>query len=178
MSPDLERIIPPSKYFLLKGGGFKKMIPEDTRLEILQSNKKNYPHITSKVKGLQNNLDDIEKGLIQNKAQYLLIKFFLKLHQTMEKIAIDDNDEATEEFLHGLNTYIRQDYEYWKDNLKITTLNDLDELVHIMKLSKILINEAQYTRDTEQLWEAYYQVKYRLEKEQLTTVQEKVADAP
>lgn len=154
------------------------MIIENDRLEILHANKELYPHITQIEPQVQDNLNLIETAFIQNKAEYYLIKFFQKLHQTMEKIAIDDNDESTEEFMHGLNTYIRQDYEYWKDNLKITTLNDLDELVHIMKLSSILINEAQYTRDTEQLWEAYYQVKYRLEKEQLTTVQEKVADTP
>lgn len=143
------------------------MIIENDRLEILHANKELYPHITKAESTIKDNLNIIENAYIQNKAEYYLIKFFQKLHQSIEKISPANEDEAYQDYLEALTTYIKKDWQYWMDNLKITTLDDLDELIHIIKLSGLLINEATTNNNAEILFEAYYQVQSRLKKENL-----------
>lgn len=143
------------------------MIIENDRLEILHANKELYPHITQIEPQVQDTLNLIETAFIQNKAEYYLIKFFQKLHQSMEKIHGKSEDESYTEFIEALTTYIKKDWKIWKNNLNVNTLNDLDNFIHALKLSNILIKEATTTQDTELLFEAYYQTKSRLRHEKL-----------
>ncbi len=143
------------------------MIIENDRLEIIHANKELYPHITQIEPQVQDTLNLIETAFIKNKAEYYLIKFFQKLHQSMEKIHEKSEDEPYTEFIEALTTYIKKDWKIWKNNLNVNTLNDLDNFIHIIKLSNILIKEATATQDTELLFEAYYQTKSRLSHEKL-----------
>ena len=143
------------------------MIIENDRLEILHANKKLYPNIIRKEPLVEDNINSIENAFLQNKAQYYLIRFFLKLHQSIEKLHSADEGEAYQEYLEALTTYIRKNWEYWRKNIKITSINDLDNLIHILKLSCIIIQDATQTQNIDAFFEAYYQVKSRLKKENL-----------
>lgn len=135
-----------------------------------------YPHLDGNKtvnygEVITNHLHEIEKDLLYTQSIWILEQWFLQLHMTAEIILQNLEHHETQEFITALQGYIHQDYKSLKENLEITTLDDFDEIVHIYKLTSILMKSAAMEDNIEALFEAHAQMKSRLNKEHLLKVE-------
>lgn len=113
-------------------------------------------------------INKVYKRTLNNQAKFILGCFHLNIFDSLE--AIVRNTGESDDFVLDLSEFIANYFDDIDQELNIQSPPDFEEFIHILKLSSIIIEDACQENDMELIFEAFYQIKSRFEKENLINV--------
>lgn len=102
---------------------------------------------------------------LNNRAKFILGCFHLNIFENLESIVRNTNE--SDDFILDLSEFIAEYFDDVDSNLNIINLKDFDEFLFDLKLSSIILNSAVEENDMELIYESFYQLKSRLQKDSL-----------
>ena len=102
---------------------------------------------------------------LNNRAKFILGCFHLNVFENLESIVRNTNE--SDDFILDLSEFIADYFDDADSNLNIKNLKDFDEFLVDLKLSSIILNSALEENDMELIYESFYQLKSRLQKDSL-----------
>ena len=111
-----------------------------------------------------NILDETYNSILNNEAKLLLDRLEFKWYVALNQIS--PLTEGYADSIYDMNI-VHKSFEKYKNNLCLTTKEDLDKVFLISTLVDILVESALEFEDLDTLWEGFYQIGSRLRKYQL-----------
>ncbi|WP_296811660.1 hypothetical protein [uncultured Methanobrevibacter sp.] len=102
---------------------------------------------------------------LNNNAKFVLGCFHLNIFDTLESIVGNTNE--SDDFILDLSEFIANYFDDANSNLNIKNLRDFKEFLFDLKLASIILNTAFEENDMELIYESFYQLKSRFEKNHL-----------
>ena len=114
---------------------------------------------------LSSEIDKVYKRTLNNQAKFILGYFHLNIFESLETIV--RNTDESDDFILDLSEFIAKYFDRIDYELNINSLKEFEEFIHILKLSSIIITDALKENDMELIYESFYQIQSRFEKEKL-----------
>lgn len=103
-------------------------------------------------------LDGLYVGVLNSKAQVLLNSFELRWFMVLE--TMDDSVEGYTDSV-GDVSIVHSVFQEFR-SIELKSRNDLEELLFILRISCILLDDAEENNNLDALWESVYQIERRL----------------
>lgn len=114
---------------------------------------------------LNSEIRKVYNRTLNNRAKFVLGCFHLNIFENLESIVRNTNE--SDDFILDLSEFIADYFDGADFNLNIRDLKDFDEFLFDLKLSSIILHSAFEENDMELIYESFYQLKSRLEKDNL-----------
>ena len=112
-------------------------------------------------------INKVYKRTLNNRAKFILGCFHLNIFESLENI-VRTTDES-DDFILDVSEFIADYFDKIDSELNISSLEEFDEFIHILKLSSIIIESAVEENDMELFFEAFYQIQSRFKMENLSS---------
>lgn len=158
-------------YFIIDCKGVKKMF----NVEMVSDNLADFNdcedveiHFSKSIEfnpKLDLEIRKVYRRTLNNRAKFILGCFHLNVFENLESIVRNTNE--SDDFILDLSEFISDYFDDADSKLNIKNLKDFDEFLVDLKLSSIILNSALEENDMELIYESFYQLKSRLQKDSL-----------
>lgn len=114
---------------------------------------------------LNSEIQKVYHRTLNNQAKFVLGCFHLNIFDSLESIVRETN--KSDDFILDLSEFIADYFDNADLNLNIRNFNDFEEFLFDLKLASIILNNAFEENDMELIYESFYQLRSRFEKDDL-----------